>query len=214
MLKKIAAGEDDKRAAQVGRAPSQEEIMRCMVPTAGITMPEGAIKQVVAACSVLIKSGGGDDEGRAIAFLQRGSMYRRLGKFDLALADFSESLRYNPNSADAYTGRGNAHRGLGQIDAAIADHDEALRLKPNFATAYNNRGNAYSDKKDYQRAIADYDEAVRLEPHYAGAFYNRAIARADSGDKDGAIADYRETLKLRPGMKQAVEALKELGAKP
>jgi hypothetical protein len=58
---------------------------------------------------VLIKSGGGDSEGRATAFLQRGSMYRRLGKFALELADFTESLRYEPNSGDAHTGPANAH---------------------------------------------------------------------------------------------------------
>jgi tetratricopeptide (TPR) repeat protein len=214
-LKQIgASGGRDKRPAQAGRAPSEGEVAACMSPTADISLPEGAIKRVIAACTVLIKSGGGDNEGRAIAFLQRGSMYRRIGKFELALADFSESLRYRPDSADAYTGRANAHRGLGQLDAAIADHSEAIRLKPDFAMAYSNRGNVYSDKKDYQRAIADYDEALKRDPHYAAAFYNRAIAREDSGDKDGAIADYREALRLRPGMKQAADALKELGVKP
>jgi tetratricopeptide (TPR) repeat protein len=156
-LKQIgASGGRDKRPAQAGRAPSEGE---------------------VAACTVLIKSGGGDNEGRAIAFLQRGSMYRRMGKFELALADFSESPHYKPDSADAYTGRANAHRGLGQLDAAIADHSEAIRLKPDFAMAYSNRGNAYSDKKDFQRAIADYDEALKRDPHYAAAFYNRAPSR-------------------------------------
>ena len=80
--------------------------------------------------------------------------------------------------------------------------------------AYNNRGNVYSDKKDYQHAIADYDEALKYNQHYATALYNRGIAREESGDKDGAIADYREALNLRPGMKQAVDALMELGVKP
>ena len=214
-LKKIgASGGRDKRTAKAGRPPSQGEVSACMSPTADISLPEGAIKRIIAACTVLIKSGGGDSEGRATAFLQRGSMYRRLRKFELALADFTESLRYEPNSADAYTGRANAHRGLGQLDAAIADHSEAIRLKPDFAMAYNNRGNVYSDKKDYQHAIADYDEALKYNQHYATALYNRGIARAESGDKDGAIADYREALNLRPGMKQAADALMELGVKP
>ena len=96
--------------------------------------------EVVDACSELINSKGGNDENRALVHLQRGSMYRRLGKFELALADFSESLRHDPNSADAYTGLGNAYRGLDLYDLAIAAHTEALRLKPNNATTYNNRG--------------------------------------------------------------------------
>jgi tetratricopeptide (TPR) repeat protein len=201
-------------AAETRPKPSERDVAECMFPTADINMPDGAIKHVMAACTVLIKSGGGSDEGRAIAYLQRGSMYRRLGKFELALADFTGSLRYDPKSAEAYTGRGNAHRGLGQLDAAIADHSEAIRLNPDFATAYSNRGNVYRDKKDYARAIAEYDQALQLNPRYATALYNRGLAREDSGDRDGAIADYREALRLRPVLKQAAEALKELGAKP
>jgi tetratricopeptide (TPR) repeat protein len=69
---------------------------------------------VKAASIVLIESQGGSDENRADVHLRRGSMYRRLGKYELALADFSESIRYSPKSADAYTGRGNAYRGLHQ----------------------------------------------------------------------------------------------------
>jgi tetratricopeptide (TPR) repeat protein len=201
-------------SAETRPKPSERDVAECMFPTADINMPEGAIKHVLAVCTVLIKSGGGSDEGRAIAFLQRGSMYRRLGKFELALADFTESLRYDPKSADAYTGRGNAHRGLGQLDAAIADHSEAIKLNPNFAMAYSNRGNAYRDKKDYAHAIAEYDQALRLNPRYATALYNRGIAREDSGDKDGAIADYRAALRLQPVLKQAADALKDLGEKP
>ena len=189
-------------------------VNECMFPTSGIDLDKKAINRVLASCSALIKSGRGDDEDRSIAFLQRGSMYRRLGKFELAYADFSASLKYDPNSAAAYTGRGNALRNMGKIDEAIADHTVAIRLKPNYPEAYSNRGNAWSDKKDYARAIADYDEAIRQSPKFASAFFNRALARSDSGDKEGAAADYREVLRLNPSHKAAAEALREIGLKP
>ena len=84
-------------------------------PVAGAELDRETINEIITACSALINSEGGNDEARSIVHLQRGSMYRRLGKFDLALADFTMSIHYDPKSADAYTGRGNAHRGLHQI---------------------------------------------------------------------------------------------------
>ena len=82
-------------------------------------------------------------------------MYRRQQKYELALADFDQSIRYDPKSPDGYTGRGNALRSLGRLDESIAAHSEAIRLAPDYAMAYSNRGNAFGDKKDYEHAIAD-----------------------------------------------------------
>jgi tetratricopeptide (TPR) repeat protein len=203
-----------KNAAQIraalARPVAPEE---CMVPVADIKLDAKSIERVMQACSGLINSPGGSAADRSLAFLQRGSMYRRLEKYDPALADFDQSLRYDPNSASAYTGRGNALRHLGRFDQSIAAHSEAIRLEPNNAMAYANRGNAFDDKKDYVHAIADFDAAIKLDPRYATAFYNRANTKLNAGDKEGAIADYREALRLRPNFKEAADALKELGVK-
>ncbi len=184
----------------------------CTFPVSNTNFSIKHVNDVIAACTALINTEGGSAENRSRVHLQRGAMYRRLGKFELALADFTMSIHYDPKSAYAYTGRGNAHRGLHQVDESIADHTEAIRLDPKYAAAYNNRGNAWRDKKDYARAIADYDEAVKIDPHYASALYNRGNARLDAGDKDGAIADYRQALKVNPNLKEAAEMLKEIAA--
>jgi tetratricopeptide (TPR) repeat protein len=184
----------------------------CLYPVADVALNEAMIKRVIIACTAVIKTRALSDDAYATAYLQRGSMHRRQGKYALAFADFGESIRYDPTSADAYTGRGNARRLLGELDSAIVDHSEAIRLRPNFAMAYSNRGNVWSDKKMFDRAIADYDEAIRLNPDYATAFYNRALAHSDAGDKERAIADYRQALKLNAHLQQAADALKELRA--
>jgi tetratricopeptide (TPR) repeat protein len=203
-----------KNAAQIraalGRPVAPGE---CMIPVADIKLDPKSIDRVLQACTGLVNSPGGSADDRSLAFLQRGSMYRRLEKYDQALADFDQALRYDPNSASAHTGRGNALCHLGRFDESIAAHGEAIRLEPNNAMAYSNRGNAFDDKKDYQHAIADFDAAIKLDPRYATAFYNRANAKLNAGDKPGAIADYREAVALRPGFKEAADMLKELGAK-
>src|SRR5215471_11806240 len=202
-------GEPAKAAAS-GGGPSPAE---CMMPVADIQLDPKSIDRVLQACTRLINSGGGNADDRSLAFMQRGSMYRRQQKYEPALADFDQSIRYDPKSAGAYTGRGNALRSLGRLDESIAAHSEAIRLEPNNAMAYSNRGNALGDKKDYQHAIADFDIAIKIDPRYATAFYNRARTKLDAGDKSGAIEDFRQALALRPGFKEAADMLKQLGTK-
>lgn len=202
-----------KPAAALSAARAKDDWQICVFPVTDIGPPKEVMVAVIDACSELINSDGGNDENRAMVYLQRGSMYRRLGKFELALVDFSESLRHDPNSADAYTGLGNAYRGLKLYDRAIAAHSEGIRLKPDFATVYNNRGNVYQDMNDNDHAIADYDMAIKLDPNYATAYYNRGNARRAAGDKDGAVADYREAARLNPHLKQATEMLQQVDRK-
>ena len=202
-----------KPAAAISAARAKDDWLICVFPVTDVGPPKQAMAAVIDACSELINSDGGNDDNRATVHLQRGSMYRRLGKFELALVDFSESLRHDPNSEDAYTGLGNAYRGLKLYDRAIAAHGEAIRLKPDFATAYNNRGNVYQDMDDNDRAIVDYDMAIKLEPNYAAAYYNRGNSRRAAGDNEGAAADYREAAKLNPHFKQATDMLQQVDRK-
>jgi tetratricopeptide (TPR) repeat protein len=205
---------EEKPRKAIPAEVANRNLKECVFPVANIALDRKTMDKVIHACTILIEAEGGSDKNRSDVYLQRGSMYRRLGKFDLALADFNLSIRYSPASADAYTGRGNSYRGLHKLDESIADHSEAIRLDPKNSTAYNNRGNALSDKKEFTRAIADYDEAIKLYPNYASAYYNRGLARKDTNDKDGAIADFRQALKINPNMPQPAAWLKELGAKP
>jgi tetratricopeptide (TPR) repeat protein len=67
--------------------------------------------------------------------------------YDLAIADFSEAVRLNPNLPQAYSKRGDAYVNKGDFDKAIADYSDALRLNPNDTMAYYNRGSSYFIKK-------------------------------------------------------------------
>jgi tetratricopeptide (TPR) repeat protein len=203
-----------KSAPTLSAEEARDLMHKCVFPVANMDLDREAIESILAACTTLINSEGGSDDARSMVHLQRGSMYRRLGKFELALADFTMSIQYDPKSADAYTGRGNAYRGLHKFDEAIADHSEVIKLQPKNASAYNNRGNVWRDKDDNQRAIADYNAAIKLDPHYAIAFFNRALARLDADDKEGGVADLRQALKLRPAFRQAADMLKQVGANP
>ncbi len=65
-------------------------------------------------------------------------------ELDIALADYNEAIRLDPNEASVYNSRGVAWRAKQEYDKAIADYSEAIRLDPTYALAYCNRGFAWN----------------------------------------------------------------------
>src|SRR3989338_687728 len=131
-------------------------------------------------------------ETMALVYNNRGIAWRRKGNLDNAIADFNNSIRLNPNFAEAYNNRGAAWAIKGNLDNAIADYNKAIRLDPNNVLAYNNRGNAWAVKGNLGKAIADYNKAIRLDPNFAEAYNDRGIAWRRKGNLDKADTDFRK----------------------
>ena len=165
-------------------------------------------------------------------FLDRGILFASRGDYEMAIADFDEAIRIEPNMSTAYMLRGRAlaasvskvtsildnfsgfnfERREGNIsaedarvyDRSIADYTQALKLDPNNAIIYYQRGNAYNDKGDFDRAIADYTQAIRVNPNLSDAYMMRGmIYMENKQDLDTAIADYTQAIRLDPDYTEA-----------
>src|SRR5215469_10046479 len=136
----------------------------------------------IAACTRAIASG--TYHGHALEKLYHDRAFEYHSKHDneLAIADYNEAIRINPDDADAFYRRGNAWREMGDNARAIADYDEAIRLDPNHASALNNRGAAWLEKGQNDRAVADFSAAIRIDPRDPDYHNNRGDAWQLKGD--------------------------------
>jgi tetratricopeptide (TPR) repeat protein len=66
----------------------------------------------------------------------RGLAYYFEGRFDLAVADLSESVRLDPADNVAWNNYGAALYGLSEYSRAAEALRESIRLNPNFANPY------------------------------------------------------------------------------
>lgn len=134
-----------------------------------------------------------------LAHNNRGNAYAALGHYQLAIDDYSESIRLKPDYADAnvYYNRGNAYAKLGHYQLAIEDYSRAIRRKPKFAAAYNNRGVYYNVTGQYQLAIEDYNQAIRLKPDCADTYNNRGLVYSKQGQYQPAIGDFNKAIGLK-----------------
>lgn len=96
------------------------------------------------------------------AYNNRGIAHRDKGNLNLAIADFNEAIRLEPEAAGAYDNRGQARHATGDAEGALTDYAEAIRLLPTFYDAYFHRALAWEKKRNDTAAIADYQEYLRL----------------------------------------------------
>ncbi len=136
---------------------------------------------VIGGCTTVIRSGEYKGKNLAWALNNRGTVYHAKGENDLAIKDYTEAVRLNPEYTSGYYNRGNSLVRKKEYDRAIADYNKALSLtvpatvyaegeakRSNRIRAdyFYGRGRAYNGKGDTKRAIADFKESVRLDPDH------------------------------------------------
>jgi tetratricopeptide (TPR) repeat protein len=100
----------------------------------------------------------------AATYNNRGVMYLQNDDNDKAIADFTQVIKFNSNSAGAYGDRGIAYCNKGDFNQANTDFTRALKLDPYDADIFYNRGEGYQATDDYERAEADNNHAISLDP--------------------------------------------------
>jgi tetratricopeptide (TPR) repeat protein len=168
-------------------------IVSAAADDAAICAAKGTL--AIVACDNWIKQ----EPENAVAYWDRGEIYRSKGDYDHAISDFTQAIKLDPKYAIAYDRRGQAHYYKHEYDRAMADIEKALKLEPHDWQVVVHRGLVDAAKGDATRAFADYDQAIRLAPDRADAAYNnRGNLYEQRGDHDRAIADFNQAINISP----------------
>ncbi|MES2461411.1 MAG: tetratricopeptide repeat protein [Armatimonadota bacterium] len=124
------------------------------------------------------------------------------GKFDEALAAYSESVKIAPQYDQAYYRRAILLYQQQRRAEAIADFSKVIELDPKNADAYYRRGLGHislGGQENYDKFFADEGKAIELNPDFLFAYKFRALTYVSIGKFDAAIADYNQVIRLEPG---------------
>jgi tetratricopeptide (TPR) repeat protein len=147
---------------------------------------ERAVADYGAAIEAARKDNNADELSRA--YLMRGVAYAKTNKpADQVLAEYSESLKANPNAFHTLQIRGEFFIEHGKYDEAIEDLTTAIRLTEPFADNFGSRARAYLSKGNLPKALEDANEAVRLEPAVSDLRMLRAYIYKLMGQKEKAV---------------------------
>jgi tetratricopeptide (TPR) repeat protein len=173
---------------------------------------------------ILLAAGGREREGLAelraaveIAPGNAGARYnlgaallRRLGGLDMAIEQFREALRLQPDHAAAAQALYLATRKQEELRLAAAKWREAVRRNPKDAAAHFNLGVACSDLGRHAEAVAAYRSALRLDPRHLRALSNLAVTHYTLGNYQAARQAAQRLTALggapRPGFLEALAA--------
>lgn len=140
-----------------------------------------------------------------ISYNERGSAYYHLGEYELAEADFKQSLELNPNSAGVYSNLANVALAMEDNELAISYINEGILQ----ATADEKiqllilKGNYYKNTGDFDNAAVAYNQAYELDSENAVILNNQASILIELEDFEGAFAKCNLALELQPEMMEA-----------
>ncbi|MDE6007222.1 MAG: tetratricopeptide repeat protein [Muribaculaceae bacterium] len=128
----------------------------------------------------------------------RGFVRQQLGKDSLAVTDYDEGLRYNPQDKYFLFYKAVAEGELHRYDAADSTYSSLLRLYPRFEDGFAARGRMNALRGDTVQALADVTHAIELSRTSIQPYLIRADIRVRQKNWEGALEDINEAIRLKP----------------
>ncbi len=147
--------------------------------------------------------------------LEQGQILYDAGKVDAAVAEWQETLRLAPQTAQAHHLLGLAFRDQKDHTQAAAAFQQALRLEPDNATAHVHLARAFEALGKEQEAFDTYQKALQLVPSAPYVHNRLGYILAEREDWQGAANAWYQTIQLAPHYAYAYanygEALEKMG---
>lgn len=129
----------------------------------------------------------------------RGKTYRKLEKYDLAIADLKRAASLEPKDPENWNSLGVAYKENKDRDKAISSFTKALTLDSSLVSALFNRATTYALKENYPEAVADYNKVLALSSrsdYQFNAYFNRGVAHVRMADTTSALSDFAAAMEF------------------
>lgn len=113
------------------------------------------------------------------AYQNRGSIYVKLKKYDLAIKDYTQAIVYDESKSKAasYSGRAFCYAKKKDYESAMKDYNRSIAENKNNRKAYNNRGIIYAIQGNMKNALVDFQMALNVNENYSMASKNIDIIK-------------------------------------
>jgi len=147
---------------------------------------KGNYKEAIASLTLALKLNPKDDK----AIRNRALCFEKLDKYDLALKDNLELLKYD-SSGDTYGAVGYDYLWLEKYEDARKYLIQASNLIPTNLNFRYNTGLSYQYEKNFEQAIKYYDEALKISPFNSASQISktRCLLQLNEYEKASALID-------------------------
>lgn len=118
------------------------------------------------------------NQAKAKEHFEKGVNYSLKKEYDKAIAEYLESLRYNPDVAAVHSNLAFAYFDKGNLDLAIQEHKKAIEIDPANSNAFYGMALIYENMGNKTEAIRYWEQFKKLtEPH--SLWWNKAQERLE-----------------------------------
>ena len=140
---------------------------------------------------------------RGTRLLMQGTREGDDGQLELAIADFRQGIRHDPNSFRLYSRLAAIHRFQENWSEAVDCLDRALAIEED-ARDYVNRGQVHQELDNLDAAMKDYVRAMQLEPENGDAHYLLGECHRSKKEYSDALEAYTKAIGTSPKTDGAV----------
>ena len=134
------------------------------------------------------------------AYLNLGTAFAALHRYDEALANYSRALSLSRRRREKILfAMGDALYESRRFAEAQDKYEAALRVDPTSLRALNAQGIVFRREGQLSAAIATFEKVIKLSPLYSSAYANWAGALLQQKKPEEALKVYRNALASLPG---------------
>lgn len=165
----------------------------------------GQITEALNAYAESISNSTNANSELTTVYLERGLLYSKKGKYELAIKDFNKALSLNVERApyfDLYLEKGRCHRKLKQYTQSIADLSTAIEKHKATgntkiaAVALNDLGLSFFENKEFDQALDRFSKACEMDIDNSIYLNNKALALTNLERLEIAILDFEKSIML------------------
>ncbi len=135
---------------------------------------------------------------RSNAAYRRGAVHMANKKFDLAVGEVAEAIRFNPYQYRTHSVRGRALFMLRKPEEAIDEYRQALECHPNQINVIYNLAHALASSGRYDEAIKVIRRSIQIVPRFVEGWYLLGSYLKRTNDHDGALEAFRRLTEIDP----------------
>ena len=133
-----------------------------------------------------------------------GTTFLQLKKYDEAINNFEQSLKYNSFFPETYNNLGVALAEKKKYSLALNNYNKAINLKVDYVDAYLNRGISFIKLLKYDEAISDFNIVISKDPYNSKAYNSLGNAFTGLEKYDQAIASFEKAIKINGNYLEAI----------
>ncbi|MFW5781781.1 MAG: tetratricopeptide repeat protein, partial [Candidatus Muiribacteriaceae bacterium] len=118
-------------------------------------------------------------------------------KYENALLNYREALKYDNTSYDVYNKIGVVYRILDRDDEALEMFRKAVELRFDFIPAMNNMATIYNDMGDYEEAVVILRKALLINGSDYNVHFNLGVAYQNLENWSEALREFRISSLIR-----------------